>query len=259
MEQYFFYASAALFLAGFLYRLGRWLAAPEHLPLTVYPCPGRNRGQWTYLGGELLFFRSLFRQNRPLWLLSWGFHASLALIFLGHLLGIYYTGKHFSLLGLEDATGRAAAHFGGTASGLLLLTSLAGLSLRRFWATPARLTTQPKNLLELALLTGIALSGMLLRFVLTDRELGQIRSYLVALFTFQPVAMPDIPLFSLHFALSSLLLLILPYSSLLHGLGATFSFRLLTALPAHALSRNRQHRLSLSLYTHFRDSQNKGR
>ena len=78
------YLALAVFLVAMVNRVLTWRKLPSP-PMTLFPAPSpEGRANTFNTMKETLFFPSLFRSDRSLWVFSWGFHAVLALIFVGH-------------------------------------------------------------------------------------------------------------------------------------------------------------------------------
>ena len=75
------YMAILIFLVGMAYRFASWIKAPQPGKMTIFPAPESSSGG---VLAEALFFPRLFKGDRVLWAFSWIFHATLALVFLGH-------------------------------------------------------------------------------------------------------------------------------------------------------------------------------
>lgn len=213
------YVALAVFVLGMGWQTGRWLARPVPFALTLV---GGHTGlgrQAAAVARELLSFAALYRGDRRLWLAAWLMHGSLALILVGHVVGIACLGRQFCWLGASPAASVGISRVAGTAAGLTLAVCLILLAWRR-WAIPElRRLSGPADYGVLALLLCIACTGLLLRCVATQADLAAVRSYLGGLLTLQPGRQPDSALFVVHFALVNLLLLGFPFSKLAHLTG----------------------------------------
>lgn len=231
IEHLFPYVAAAIFFIGIAYKLRQWLTTPSPFPLTIFPAPGNSSGRLLVFLKEILLFNSLYSHNRLLWLLSWMMHLSLGLIIAGHITGIYFLGKQFTILGMSPEESLALSNSLGMITGVAFIISLLGLLGRRFWDTEAKTTSDFSNYIEIGLLLGIALTGMFLRLSITAPELGLIREYLSSLLLFRPLSIPDSSWFLWHFILINILVIYLPYSKLGHWLGGWIIRLMLTERP----------------------------
>jgi len=214
------YIAVPIFLIGMIYRLLAWRKAPQPGKMTLFPAPGGVVGGTI---SEVLFFPSLFRGDKLLWFFSWTFHASLALIFVGHFRVV--TGLIDSVLislGLSTAGVTALSTYSGTAAGVLMLASGGVLLLRRLGMQRVREITSFGDFFALLLVLAIVLTGDLMRLLPGAHvSLEQTRIWAASLVTFSP-AVSKLPLmFLVHALLGQLLFMYIPFSKILH-LGGIF-------------------------------------
>lgn len=225
------YLAAAFFAGGLTAKLYRWLKVPAPLPLTIFPAPRSPGGRLSVLLKELLLFGSLFRHNKTLWLFGWIMHLALALIIAGHILGIYFLGEQFAIVGMAKGASRALSYFLGTVAGWTFIIAVFALLARRLYDAEARATSVAANYCELVLLAAVALTGMGLRWVANWREVALIREYIAGLIRLQPALVTVSPWFWWHFSLVNVLVMYLPYSRLVHWLGGGILRIMLTETP----------------------------
>lgn len=222
------YFAAAVFIIGVAYRIGRWLCVPVPFQLTQFPLPAGVLGRTVEICREVLLFQSLRRNDRVLWLWAWLFHAALALIIIGHIVGIATLMQQFTIFGATAAQSEAlSAIFGGTA-GVVFLGTLAVLFYRRTADPEVKRLSDPAEYFDLLLLLAIGITGMHMRFAVLHPDLVAIRDYLYGLLTFQPGPIPENWIFIWHFSLVQLLLIYFPFSKLLHFAGAVVNRLMLT-------------------------------
>ena len=77
------YFAALVFLIGITYKVSKWIKAAQG-KITLYPASSTPIEKWKRIAKEVLVFQGLFEGNKPLWFGTWIFHASLALIIIGH-------------------------------------------------------------------------------------------------------------------------------------------------------------------------------
>jgi nitrate reductase gamma subunit len=217
------YFAALSFVVGVAYRLLCWRRVPQPALMTLYPTQGAG---WRQLAREALFFPSLFRGDRALWLFAWTFHAALALAFLGHLRVV--TGAIDGGLALAGvgAGGMAAlsAVAGGFAGVVLLATILLLLGRRLFVARVREISALP-DFLALFLLVAVIATGDLMRLGPGHVDLAMTRAWISSLLVLAPAsALP--PAVLLHLFCAELLVLYLAFSKLMHFGGFFFTFSL---------------------------------
>ena len=102
------------------------------------------------------------------------------------------------------------------------MLGLAGLWARRIFVERIRYISSPSDHLMLALLLGIALSGMAMKFV-APTDIIAVKAFFLGLARFKILELPADPPLLIHLALVALLMIIFPISKLLHGPGIFFS------------------------------------
>lgn len=206
------YAALVVFWVGLGLRLWLWLETPVPFKIPTTPAPKTRSGAWARVAGEVVFFRSLYRADRGLWLGGWLFHLTLLLVLLRHLRYALYP---------VPAWVTALA----PAAGLLgLLFVLPGLYLlaRRIVVDRVRYGSLPSDYLVLLLLLAIGILGLLLKYV-ARVDVVMVKAFILGLVTLRPTAVPAHPLFLAHFALALILVAYFPYGKLLHAPGVLFS------------------------------------
>jgi nitrate reductase gamma subunit len=157
-------------------------------------------------------FQSLFRANKWIWLFGWAFHVALALVLLRHLR--YFVEPVGPVL--------TAIQPAGAYAGIAMLAALAGLWARRVLVERLRYLSTWSDHLMLALLAGIAASGLAMKHVF-HTDIVAVKAFTMGLLTFHWQPLPaDGPLL-VHLALVAALMAVFPASKLLHAAGVFFS------------------------------------
>jgi nitrate reductase gamma subunit len=188
---------------------------------TIELFPDRTQSKalrvWRDVKG-FLFFTGLFRRDKVLWLGSWLFHASLAILFLLHLKWI---------LPLTSFVDGEVIRHAGRSAGWVLLVSALGLLVRRLLVTRVRQITSTADyvaelLFALAVATGL--------WVVYDRpDTEAIHNYLASLARFSPDT-AGIPLsVVVHLLTVQALFVVMPFSHLLHSGGIFIARRFLAS------------------------------
>ena len=206
------YAAAAVLVAGVGWRVWLYARTPAPLKIPTTPAPVTRGGVALRLLREVVLFESLFRSNLWTWAFGWLFHAGLALVLLRHLR--YFVEPVPAWLAFVQPFGMWA--------GVAMAAGLAGLWARRFLVPRVRYISTPSDHLMLALLLAIALSGLAMTFVV-HTDIVAVKAFALGLLRFDWQALPADPLIVLHLALVALLLLVFPFSKLLHAPGVFFS------------------------------------
>ncbi len=206
-----------VFLIGFAYRLFEWrkLVIPK---MTLYPAPKPGTDTFWSVLKATFFSPSLFKADRALWVGAWIFHATLALILVGHIRMVTDFPRLWAALGINADTMSATV---GTSAGIVILLAVLLLTYRRLAIRAVKEITQTGDYLALILLLAVILSGNAMRFQGQHFDLNLTRTYFAGLIQFQTPIPPLNGWFLVHFLLGQMLFLYLPFSKLLH-LGGIF-------------------------------------
>lgn len=207
-----FYAAAAIFVFGLIYKIADFARTPAPLIIPTTPAPTTTGGVWLRMFREVAFFESLFKANLWIWAFGWLFHMAMFLVLARHLR--YFTEPVWFWVDLVQPFGLYAAF--GMAAGL------GGLWARRFLVERIRYISTPSDHLMLALLLGIALSGIAMRFVM-HTDVVAVKVFFLGLMRFDLQPLPADPVLYVHLGLVALLTIIFPVSKLLHAPGLFFS------------------------------------
>lgn len=207
-----FYLAAILLVAGLGWRIADYARTPAPLKIPTTPAPTTNGGVVLRMMREVFLFESLFKSNLWIWMFGALFHAGLALVLLRHLR--YFTDPVWSWVALIQPFGIYA--------GFAMAAGLAGLWARRFFVERIRYISTPSDHLMLALLLGIALTGLSLKF-LVHTDIVAVKAFFIGLLRFDVQPLPDSGLLYVHLSLVATLMIIFPFSKLLHAPGVFFS------------------------------------
>ena len=206
------YAATAVLVAGVGYRVWLYARTPAPLKIPTTPAPVTRGGVALRMLREVALFESLFRSNLWTWAFGWLFHAGLALVLLRHLR--YFVEPVPAWLAFVQPFGMWA--------GVAMAAGLAGLWARRFLVPRVRYISTPSDHLMIALLVVIALSGLAMTFV-AHADIVKVKAFILGLLWFDWQPLPGDALVAVHLALVAVLMLIFPFSKLLHAPGVFFS------------------------------------
>jgi nitrate reductase gamma subunit len=216
------YITLLVFVVGMIYRIVVWVKTPQPGKMTLFPAPATESGTFWGVIRESLFFPGLFRGDKTLWITAWVFHASLALILVGHLrVFTPVLDRWLESWGVNVDSLSATA--GGAAGIVILITGL-WLIIRRLSLRRVREITTFSDFFALLLVVAIILSGNAMRFG-EHFDLNVTRVYFAHLFTFSfaDFQAPTAGIFWTHFLLVQLLLIYIPFSKILHFGGIFFT------------------------------------
>jgi len=201
-----------LFAVGLSYRIYTYARTPAPLKIPTTPSPRTRFGVVLLMAREVFFFQSLFKASIWTWLFSAMFHAGLALVLLRHVR--YFIDPVWAWVEFIQPFGIYA--------GFLMVAGLMGLWARRVLVDRVRYISTPSDHLMLALLIGIGASGLIMKFV-THTDIISIKNFFMGLMRFNIYTLPSDNMIYIHLSLIALLLIIFPFSKLLHAPGLFFS------------------------------------
>ncbi|NTW63546.1 MAG: sulfate reduction electron transfer complex DsrMKJOP subunit DsrM [Chlorobiaceae bacterium] len=245
------YASALIFIAGFVYRLFDWLKRPVPFRITTtcgqeksldwikqdkFGSPSRAWQAALRVLSEVFFFRSLFRNtkselregpslvhgsNKWLWMGGLVFHWSLLLIGLRHARYFFIMVPDFIQFveGADRFFDLTLPAFYLTDA--LVLSAVTFLFVRRMIDAKMRIISLQTDYFPLFLITGIVLVGIIMRYIVKV-DVMPVKDQMLRLvaFSFEAPA-PIGALFYVHLFLVCVLAVYFPFSKLMH-MGAIF-------------------------------------
>ena len=240
-----------VFLAGFVWKVWSWANTP--VPFSIATTVGQQKSlPWIKqdkignpsdttsvirrMAAEIFLFRSLFRNVKAeigpngwlgypvekwLWLFAVLFHWSFLFVVIRHL-RFFFVPTPALVMGLEHIDGFLLLDLQPLfLSGVLLLIGVSALYLRRVLIPQVRYISHGIDYVPLFLIAGIALTGILLRYV-WPTDVVAVKSMTMGWVTMNPVLPVNIsPLFFVHLTLVSVLLAWFPFSKLMH-MGGVF-------------------------------------
>lgn len=207
-----FYAATLILVIGVAVKIRTYARIPAPLKIPTTPAPKTGFGVVLRVAREVIFFESLFKANKWIWLFGWMFHMALWLVLARHLR--YFTQPVWWWVDVIQPFGTYAA--------FAMVIGLLGLWGRRFFVERIRYISNPSDHLMLALLVAIGGSGMLTRFV-AHTDIVAVKTYILGLMRLRIEPLPTDPILLVHLTLVAVLMIIFPISKLLHAPGVFFS------------------------------------
>ncbi len=207
-----FYVATLTFVGGLAMRIKQYASIPVPLKIPTTPAPTTKKGVVFRMFREVAFFESLFKSSKWTWLFGMLFHAGLAVVVLRHFR--YFTDPVWFWVDMIQPIGVYA--------GFAMLAGLVGLLIRRIAVWRVRYISAPSDYLMLILIIFIGISGMMMKFV-AHTDIIAVKQFFLGLMYFDWQPLPsDFPLL-VHLTLVAILMIIFPFSKLLHAPGVFFS------------------------------------
>jgi len=207
-----FLAAAAGLLAGLLYRMIRYVRTPVPLVIPTTPAPTTRMGVAVRMTREVVLFQSLFKGSKWTWLFGWLFHFGMLIALVRHLR--YFTEPVWWWVSMLQ--------WAGIYAGIVMALGLAGLWARRLLVDRVRYISAPSDHLMLALLLAIAGSGLVMKYWV-HADIVALKAFTLGLITFDWQPLPADPVLLVHLTLVIMLMVVFPFSKLLHAPGVFFS------------------------------------
>jgi len=221
------YLTVLLFVGGMAYRFWTWFKTPQPGKMSLFYVKDKSTVKGVL--EDVLFFPGLFKGDRMLWSFAWIFHATLALVILGHirvftgLADVILMKLGMSTEGIDQMSATA-----GGAAGIVLMVTGALLLIRRFVIPRVREISRSPDVVALLLLLAIVVTGNFMRFGAEHFDLAQTRLWAASLLTFAPV-IPASNMFLVHALFAQLLIMFIPFSKVMHFGGIFFTQALVKA------------------------------
>ena len=207
-----FYLAFVVLAAGLAYKIYDFSRTPAPLSIPTTPAPTTTSGVAFRMAREVVLFESLFKGNLWIWLFGWLFHMGLFLVLVRHLR--YFINDVPAWLLFIQPFGKYAA--------FMMVAGLGGLWARRFLVERIRYISTPSDHLWLALLLGIGVTGLGMTFLMHTDIVG-VKAFFLGLMRFDIQTLPAHVGLYIHLILVALLMILFPFSKLLHAPGIFFS------------------------------------
>ncbi|MBT2988473.1 MAG: nitrate reductase [gamma proteobacterium symbiont of Ctena orbiculata] len=207
-----FIVATLVLVLGLARKIVQYSRIPAPLKIPTTPAPVTRTGVVLRMFREVVLFESLFKSTKWTWIFSWMFHMGLFLVLARHVR--YFIDPVWLPIQLIQPFGKYAA--------FAMIVGLAGLLIRRIFVDRVRYISSPSDFLWLLLLLVIGLSGATMTF-LVHTDVVAVKEFFTGFWTFSGGDLPMDPLLLVHLTLVAVLMLLLPFSKLLHIPGVFFS------------------------------------
>ncbi len=206
------YAGTLILVAGVIYKVRQYWTTKAPLKIPTTPAPTTTGGVLYRMFREVVFFESLFKASKWTWIFGWMFHVAMALVLIRHFR--YFTEPVWTWVVLLQPFGKYA--------GFAMAIGLGGLWIRRIAVDRIRYITGLSDHLMLLLFAGIVITGLLMTNV-AHTDIVQLKAFALGLMRFEWLPLPSDPLLLIHLLLVVVLMVVFPFSKLLHAPGVFFS------------------------------------
>lgn len=207
-----FYAATAILAVGLAFKVVQYARTPAPLKIPTTPAPVTTGGVVLRMIREVVLFESLFKSNKWIWLFGYMFHGALLLAMMRHLR--YFIHPVWDWVALVQPFGMYA--------GFAMLGGLGALWFRRIFVQRIRYISGPSDHLMLVLLLAITGSGLAMNYV-ARTDIVALKLFMLGLMRFDWQPMPAEPILMAHLGMVIALMIIFPFSKLLHAPGLFFS------------------------------------
>ena len=185
---------------------------PVRYLLPVAPAPQSYGGVALRILREALFFESLFRANKWTWFFGWIFHYALLVVLLRHLFFVTWSLEPWVIM----------LFFPGDVAAWLMIGSLLGLLGRRIFVDRVRYISTISDYAMLILILLIGITGLALRYEVPV-DIMATREFMLGLMKLDLADLPRNGVLYLHLASVLVLVIVFPFSKLIHFPGYFFS------------------------------------
>jgi len=206
-----FILATIVLVVGLARKIAQYAKTPAPLKIPTTPAPVTKAGVVLRMFREVVFFESLFKGTKWTWIFSWMFHMGLFLVLIRHLR--YFIDPVWLPIELIQPFGKYAA--------FAMVVGLLGLLVRSIFVDRVRYISAPSDYLWLLLLIVIGFSGLMMTFIV-HTDVVMVKQFFTGFWTLSG-ELPLDPLLMLHVTLVAVLMLLLPFSKLLHIPGIFFS------------------------------------
>ncbi len=207
-----FYVATLVLVAGLAFRVWQYATTPAPLKIPTTPAPVTRSGVVFRMVREVVLFESLFKSNKWIWLFGYLFHVALALVAIRHLR--YFIEPVWTVVVLLQPFGVYA--------GFAMVAGLVALWTRRFLVPRVRYISGPSDHLMLALIVAIGLSGLAMKYI-ARTDIVAVKAFMLGLMRFDWQPLPGDLMLLIHLSLVAALMIVFPFSKLLHAPGVFFS------------------------------------
>jgi nitrate reductase gamma subunit len=209
------FLTLGVFVGGMVYRIATWRKRPSP-PITLFPAPEATGDRLAELLKDTFLFKRLFHGDLVLWFLGITFHVLLLMTFLDHY------DRILAFSGITAGSLFIIPVLSGGPTGIAITVFVGFLFVRRLVLKRAVQVSSFSDYFALLLILAVILTGDALRFM-SSYDIVATREYFTGLITFSFKPFPANTWFLVHFFLAQVLIMIIPFSKILHFGGIFFT------------------------------------
>nr|VFK42221.1 MAG: Nitrate reductase gamma subunit [Candidatus Kentron sp. TC] len=213
-----FYVAGFIFIIGIFYRVFGYVRTPAPLKIPTTPAPLNRKGVFFRFCWDVVFFRSLFRSAKWVWLFGLIFHVSLLVVLCRHLR--YFVDPVWRWVELIQPFGIYAS--------FTMLIGLLALWGRRLFSERIRYISAFSDHFLIMLLIAIAATGLIMKYAV-HVDIEMLKKFMLGAVYFDWQPFPGTRfgesvnfVLLLHLSLVVILMIVFPFSKLVHGVGLLF-------------------------------------
>lgn len=206
------YVALLVFIAGLARKIFIYSCTPQRFKMPTMPAPRTKVGVVARMFNEVVFFESLFKASIWTWVFAWLFHAGMVFTLIVHIR--YLTDPTWQWVHVLIPFNKIAS--------ACMAVGLLGLLFRRCFVDRVRVISAPSDYLMLLFFLGIPLTGIAMR-LFTNTDYDAVTRFARGIIQFSPQALVAHSVLLLHVGFVIVLLVIFPFSKLLHAPAVFFS------------------------------------
>ncbi|MBF0472771.1 MAG: respiratory nitrate reductase subunit gamma, partial [Nitrospirae bacterium] len=196
---------------------------PNPLVISQNPQSDKMSGVIRRMAGDLFLFTSLSKGDRYLWINGLIMHVTLAILMGFHLFGLVsYLAERGNYIHISP---EIMGFLSTIASiiGVIFIVSLIMLMIKRSNDEKSAYYTKFFDYFIILLIFMIGVTGVFMKISSFSPDLPAVKSFMIGAFTFHSKPVPLNMFFITHIALVSILLIVFPFTKLIHAVGFFFS------------------------------------
>jgi nitrate reductase gamma subunit len=219
----FLYVSIIVFVLGMWHQIEDIASTPNPLVIPQNPQSSEMCGVIGRMAGDLFIFKSLSKGDRFLWISGLIFHWTFAFLMGFHLFGLlsYLSDKADYIKISPEIMGFLSLI--ASIIGFIFIISLILLMIKRINDKKSEYYSQFFDYFVIMLIFLIGVTGIFMKISPFSPDLSAVKNFMIGAFTLHFRSVPLNIFFIIHITLVSILLMVFPFTKLIHAAGFFFS------------------------------------